>query len=226
MYTDFFYFDIETTSKYGDLNTLKLNDKRGYDLFVKKCDSLKEEWKETHTPEELYPNKAPLLSEHGMIVCISYGIFKNGVAQIGSFLNRDGDEQALMTNIMKLFNSVGSKKRICGYNIRNFDIPWITRKLYKYSLDIPGNINTVDKKPWETWNLDIFDIWKSSGKIQRLNPTMDEVAYDLGIDSSKTTLNGSKIHEYYWVKKDYDSIMHYCEQDVRVLIDIAKKMKL
>lgn len=224
MYTDFFYFDIETTSKYGDLNTLKLNDKRGYDLFLKKCVVFKDEWKEGL--EELYPMKAPLLSEHGMIVCISYGIFKNGIPQIGSFLNRDGDEEALMNNIKKLFDSVGSKKRIVGYNIRNFDIPWITRKLYKYGLEIPNNINTVDKKPWETWNLDIFDVWKSSGKIQRINPSMDEVAYDLGIESSKTNMSGSQVHDYYWVRKDYDSIMKYCEQDVRVLIDIAKKMKL
>lgn len=225
MYTDFFYFDIETTSKYGDLSTLKLNDPRGYDLFVKKCEALKDDWGD-YDVNELYPQKAPLLSEHGMIVCISYAIFKNGQPQIGSFLNRDSDEESLMNNIKKLFDSVGSKKRICGYNIKNFDIPWITRKLYKYGLDIPSNINTIDKKPWETWNLDIFDVWKSSGKIQRLNPSMDEVAYDLGINSSKTILNGSKIHEYYWIKKDYESIMHYCEQDVKVLIEIAKKMKL
>lgn len=224
MYTDFFYFDIETTSKYGDINTLKLNDPRGYDLFVKKCEVFKDEWKEPI--EKLYPMKAPLLSEHGMIVCISYGIYKNGVPQIGSFLNRDGNEEALMINIKKLFDSVGSKKRIVGYNIKNFDIPWITRKLYKYGLTIPDNINNLDKKPWETWNLDIFDVWKSFGKIQRINPSMDEVAYDLGIESSKANMNGSQVFDYYWVRKDYDSIMHYCELDVKVLIEIAKKMML
>ena len=224
MYTDFFYFDIETTSKYGDINTLKLNDPRGYDLFVKKCEVFKDEWKDPL--DILYPAKAPLLSEHGMIICISYGIFKNGVLQIGSFLNRDGNEELLMNNIKKLFDSVGSHKRICGYNIKNFDIPWITRKLYKYGLDVPNNINTVDKKPWETWNLDIFDVWKSSGKIQRVNSSMDEVAYDLGIESSKKIVNGSKVHEYYWIKKDHDSIMKYCELDVKVLIDIVRKMNL
>jgi 3'-5' exonuclease len=224
MYKDFFYFDIETTSKYGDINTLKLNDPRGYELFLKKCEVFKDEWKEPI--EQLYPMKAPLMSEHGMIVCISYGIFKNGVLQIGSFLNRDGNEEELMNKIKKLFDSVGNKKRICGYNIKNFDIPWITRKLYKYNLEIPNNIYTVDKKPWETWNLDIFDIWKSSGKIQRVNPSMDEVAYDLGIESSKANMNGSQVHDYYWVKKDYDSIMHYCELDVKVLVEITKRMML
>jgi hypothetical protein len=221
MYTDFFYFDIETTSKYPDLETLKRKDHRGYDLFLRKCEVFKDEWKEPY--EQLYPMKAPLMAEHGMIVCVSYGIFKNGVSQIGSFLNRDGDEEALMNNIKKLFDSVGSKKRICGYNIKNFDIPWITKKFYKYGLEIPSNINTVDKKPWETWNLDIFDVWKSSGKIQRVNPSMDEVAYDLGIESSKNILNGSKVHEYYWLKKDYDAIMQYCELD---LIEITKRMML
>jgi len=55
---------------------------------------------------------------------------------------------------------------------------------------------------------------------------MDEVAYDLGIESSKKIVNGSKVHEYYWIKKDYDSIMKYCELDVKVLIDIVRKMNL
>lgn len=224
MYKDFFYFDIETTSKYGDINTLKLNDLRGYELFIKKCEVFKDEWKEPI--EQLYPMKAPLMSEHGMIVCISYGIFKNDVLQIGSFLNRDGNEEELMNKIQKLFHSVGSKKRICGYNIKNFDIPWITRKLYKYNLDIPNNIYMVDKKPWETWNLDIFDVWKSSGKIQRVNPSMDEVGYELGIESSKTNMNGSQVHDYYWIKKDYDLIMNYCELDVKVLVEITKRMML
>jgi hypothetical protein len=55
---------------------------------------------------------------------------------------------------------------------------------------------------------------------------MDEVAYDLGLESSKANMNGSEVHEYYWVKKDYESIMHYCELDVKVLVDITKKMML
>lgn len=224
MYTDLFYFDIETTTKYKDLETLKNKDPRGYDIFVKKCKVFKDEW--TEPLEELYPMKAPLMSEHGMIVCISYGIFKNGILQIGSFLNRDGNEEKLMNDTKKLFDSVGSKKRICGYNIKNFDIPWITRKMYKYGLDIPNNINTFDKKPWETWNLDIFDVWKSSGKIQRVNSSMDEVAYDLGVHSSKEKMDGSQVYEYYWIKKDYNSIMEYCEEDVKTLVNITKKMGL
>ena len=55
---------------------------------------------------------------------------------------------------------------------------------------------------------------------------MDEVAYDLGIESSKNNLDGSKVHEYYWIKRDNQSIMNYCEQDVRVLVDISRKIKL
>jgi uncharacterized protein YprB with RNaseH-like and TPR domain len=224
MYTDLFYFDIETTTKYKDLETLKEKDKRGYEIFVKKCKVFKDEWVEPL--EELYTMKAPLMSEHGMIVCISYGIFKNDVLQIGSFLNRDGNEEKLMNDTKKLFDSLGSRKRICGYNIKNFDIPWITRKMYKYGLDIPNNINTFDKKPWETWNLDIFDVWKSSGKIQRVNSSMDEVAYELGVPSSKEKMDGSEVYEYYWIKKDYKSIMEYCEEDVTTLVNITKKMGL
>lgn len=219
MYTNFFFFDIETTSKYGDYKTLQLNDPRGADLFAKKCDRMADydEWK-GKTIDELYINKSPLLAEHGKIICLSFGMFKDEHTPVIRTIIND-DESILMGEIKELFDKVGSKRAICGYNIKNFDLPWITRKLYKYDLSIPNNINVIDKKPWETGIVDIYSYFLKY-------TSMDEVAYDLDIESSKNNLDGSKVHDYYWVKRDNKSIMNYCEQDVRVLIDIATKIKL
>ena len=219
MYTNFFFFDIETTSKYGDFKTLQLNDPRGATLFEKKCERMSDydDWK-GKTIDQLYIDKSPLLAEHGKIVCLSFGMFKDENTPIIRTLIND-DEEVLMKEIKELLDKVGMKRRICGYNIKNFDLPWITRKLYKYDLAIPQNINIIDKKPWETGIVDIYSYFLKY-------TSMDEVAYDLGITSSKDTLDGSKVHEYYWIRRDSKSIMNYCEQDVRVLIDIAKKIVL
>jgi len=222
MYTNFFFFDIETTSKYGDFNTLKLNDPRGAELFIKKCDRMADfdEWK-GKTVEELYVTKSPLLAEHGKIICLSFGMFKDSTSDTPIIRTLINDkEEVLMTEIKQLFDKVGkSGKRICGYNVKNFDVPWIIRKLYKYDLEIPSIINVIDKKPWETGIIDLYSYFVKY-------TSMDEVAYDLGIESSKNNLDGSKVHEYYWIKRDNQSIMNYCEQDVRVLVDISRKIKL
>jgi len=218
MYTDFFFFDIETTSKYSDFKTLQLNDPIGAELFIKKCKRMSDfdDWK-GKTVDELYIDKSPLLAEHGKIICLSFGMFKDNKPIIRTLIN--DDEEVLMKDVKELFDKVNFKRKICGYNIKNFDLPWIIRKLYKYDLDIPLNINVVNKKPWETGIIDIYSYFLKY-------TSMDEVAYDLSIESSKKNLSGDKVHEYYWVRKDNKSIMNYCEQDVRVLIDIAQKIKL
>jgi 3'-5' exonuclease len=223
MYSDFLYFDIETTTKYATLDLLKLNDPRGYDLFLRKCQVMSdfnEIWRGGN-PEDLYIDKGPLLAEHGKIICLSFGIYKDGAQYIRTFI-KDNEEE-LMTDIKQFFDKMGGKRRLCGYNIKNFDIPWIIRKLFKYNLGIPMNLNIIDKKPWETGVVDISDIWKLNGKY---NVPMDEVAYELGVESSKGSVGGDKVHHYYYDLNDTKSIMNYCEADVRVIMEIAKRLSL
>ena len=223
MFKNYFYFDIETTSKYIDITEFEKMDKRGYDLFVKKKDMMfdyDEKW--TAPLSRLYVDKAPILPEYGKIICMSFGMFVNDKLQIRTII--DDDEEKLLNTIKGVLDKVnGTNKRLCGFSIKSFDIPWIVRKMYKYNIQLPHSIDFSGLKPWEIGVVDVYDIWKGSA---RLGASLDEVAYDLGIDSPKKKMSGKDIHSYYWLKKDKASIIEYCESDITCLVDIASKLKI
>ena len=132
-----FYFDIETTSKYPDLETLKNDDFRGYELFIKKCDRNKLKHADWNKDENVvYLEKSPLLPEFGKIICFSYAYYNEGDFIVRSLpldipSNLIDYEKILLENVSKLFLKVGqAQKSLCGFNIKGFDIPWLNRKFY------------------------------------------------------------------------------------------------
>jgi len=223
MYKDYFFFDIETTSKKPTLMDLKLDDPYGAELFIKKCEKLKKypnsEWVDIPC-EDLYIEKSSILPEFGKIICMSFGMFSDDQKHVMTIIEED--EEKLMQRIAKVFTRAG-KRRLCGFNIKSFDIPWIVRKLYKYNIDIPSNINFYGVKPWEMNIVDLLETWKGTGKY---NMTLEEIAYDIGIENPKKLMSGNEVHEYYWFKKDIKSIMNYCESDINCIIQIADKLKM
>lgn len=222
-YKNFFYFDIETTSKSPTLFDLKLEDERGYDLFLRKYELMKKFDSDWNRPiEDVYVDKAPLLPEFGKIICMSFGLFKDDVKTIMTIV--EDDEETLMKRITKIFiRASETGKTLCGFNVKLFDLPFIIKKMYKYNIDIPLSLNFVNAKPWEIYIKDISDIWKGIGKS---GASLDEVTYELDLPSPKKTMKGEEVHFYYWTKKDKKSIIDHCELDVAALIQVAEKLKL
>ncbi len=222
-YKNFFFFDIETTSKSQSVFDLKLDDERGYDLFIKKCESMKRFDADWNKPiDELYIDKAPLLPEFGKIICMSFGMFNDEAKKIMTIV--EDDEEVMMRRIAKVFNRAGQSRRVpCGFNIKMFDLPWIIKKMYKYEIDVPLCLNFVNVKPWEISITDISEIWKGIGKT---SSSLDEVLYELDIPISKKIMEGTDVHEYFWGKGDKKSIIAKCEQDIEKLILVSEKLKL
>ena len=221
-YKNFFYLDIETTSKFSSIFDLKLDDEIGYDLFIKKCVTMKKfdlDW--NRSPEDLYIEKAPLLPEYGRIICMSFGMFTDEKKNIMTIV--EDDEEILLKRVAKIITRAGHSKRpLCGYSLKVFDLPWLIKKMHKYEIDVPLNLNFTTLKPWEINVFDIADIWKGIGKSMS---SMDEVMYDLGIHTKKI-ISGEDVQEFYWTKKDTKTIVNKCENDINNLILISEKLKL
>lgn len=222
-YKNLFYFDIETVGQYKDLNSLKQNDLRGYDLFLKKYEN--NPWLQDRNKniENAYLNNAPVFSTFGKIVCISFGYYHDKTPQGYTISSICGhNEREIVIEFSELLNKVQKKGMfLSGYRIKSFDIPWLVHKLNKYNQQLPKLIDIYGKKPWELNVFDLADEWKQSFKYY---VSFDEVAYELGVDSPKDDINGSDVHRVYWEDDDLNRIRVYCEKDVNTCLRVAEKM--
>lgn len=222
-YKSLFYFDIETVSKYKDINDFKENDNRGYDIFLRKIERKSErfiEWKSDL--DIVYANKAPLMPEFGKIVCISMAYFKNEELKLKSIY--DHNEENIIIEAQKIFKNIGENTifNLCGYYIKGFDIPWLNKKFLKYGLEIPKLLKTYNIKPWELNVYDLADIWRTTGTLE--NSSFDEMLYELNIESPKDDISGNDVNTTYWIDDDLERIKNYCEKDVLAVINATKKI--
>jgi 3'-5' exonuclease len=220
-YKDFLYFDIETCGNYKDLDSLRSSNEREFKLFIKKYE--KNPYMNSKDVDISYLNNCSLIPTFGKILCISFGYYteKNSKGYTISSLYGE-DEKSLITEFNEILHKASLKSMwLSGYNITGFDIPWILRKTLKYKLPIPKLIDTFGIKPWETAIFDLSDEWKQ--KYYHYS-SLDEVAYDLGIDSPKDNMDGSMVHSTYWNDNNIDNIKEYCEKDVLATMIISKNM--
>jgi len=201
------FFDIETCGNHPNFDTFLEKDSGGAEIWKKKAQRLQYE-----SPRKGYDEKVALFPEFGQIVCLSYGIWKDGEMTIKTI---QGDEPAMMKYIANLFYKAGANGLTpTGWNIKNFDIPWVVRKLLMNSIPVPQSISSYDKKPWEVNILDMKEMWKS---FSSLDVTFEEAAYSLGIPTPKDDIDGSQVHGEFW-KGNLDRIVTYCEKDVKTMI--------
>lgn len=222
-YKNLFYFDIETTSKYKNLLELEKNDKRGYDLFMRKIKRKSVrfiDWKKD--PDIVYKEKAGLIPEFGKIVCVSMSYFKHHNIKTKTICGHN--EKEIIKQTYEIFKNINKNTTfgLCGYYIKGFDIPFLNRKMLKYDLDIPQNLKTFNVKPWDMNVYDIAEIWKSNGTLE--NSSFDEVSYDLNLDSPKNIMSGNDVYKTYWIDENIEQIEKYCENDVKIVIDMAIKI--
>lgn len=224
-YKQLFYFDIETAGKYATLEDYYINDSRGAELFELKYSQKRKSndprWGDD--PDIAYLRNSPLLCEFGRIVSVGMAFIKpDNSISIDAI---DGeDEKDILLRTQKIFNKVeNSGLVICGYNIKGFDIPWLFKKLCMYGLEVPNNLNTFGKKPWEVKNVDIAEVWKSTNWE---SVPFGEVAYSLGISSPKSgEIEGKNVHKHYWENKNIKGISEYCKKDVMTLVKICEKLE-
>jgi predicted PolB exonuclease-like 3'-5' exonuclease len=168
---------------------------------------------------EAYENKVALYPEFGAITCLSYGTWSENGMQISTVSGEN--EKEVLEKIRILFLKAGSNGLTpTGWNIKNFDIPWIVRKMMMYGIDVPDAISSFDKKPWEVNIFDMKEMWKGWCSI---DCNFEEAAYSMGVPSPKDDIDGSQTHSEFW-KGNIERIATYCEKDVKAMIQMAEKM--
>ena len=217
------FLDIETVSEQADFESLS---PEFQGLWAHKSKSVLRVKEEELTEEMIhasYTDRAAIFAEFGKIVCISVGIMhrdKNDQRlrlRLKSYANED--EAALLKDFGELIQQYYSNKYICGHNIKEFDIPYICRRMIINQLELPSALNLYGKKPWETQHLlDTLELWKFG---DRKNYTSLKVlAAALKFPSPKDDIDGSMVGRVFWQEKDLDRIAYYCEKDVLATVQL------
>lgn len=214
--------DIETVSQYSCFDAVPLNWQQ---LWSEKISAY---LCQEETPDECYNKRAAILAEFGKIVCISVGYFRkeSGQNQIRIKSFAGDDEIIILKSFMESLNQwYNIKKSIsfCGHNVKEFDLPYICRRLLINQFNIPQYLNFQSMKPWETNIVDTMQFWKFGDYKNYIS--LNLLAACLGIDSPKTDMDGSKVGDVYWNEKDLQKIVNYCQKDVVTVGQIILKMK-
>ena len=209
------FFDIETAGQENDNVGFLQKDAEGHHIFEKKSERLG-----YSDVTSGYYNKAGLFPEFGRIVCVSYGMwFGPGDYRIATV--SDENERDLCQKIANLFHTSYSKDYVpVGWNIKNYDVPWLFRKMLMHGIQVPYLLNSFGKKPWEMNLIDLKDMWKGGSN---LDVTFEEACYAMGISNPKNILGGENVHRSYH-EGDIATIVEYCEADVKSMIELVEKI--
>lgn len=205
------FLDVETVPLVAQFQQLPENFQ---ELWVKKAERIKSE--DEKTAEELFFEKAGIYSEFGKIVCISAGFFheENEELKFRCKAFYSDDEAELLTDFADLLNTrfSATDNYLCGHNSREFDFPYIARRMLINRIPIPDIMNLQGKKPWEVTHLDTMDLWKFGDYKNYTSLAL--LAAVFGIPTPKDDIMGADVARVYWVEKDLKRIAVYCNKDV------------
>lgn len=198
--------DIETVPQHQNWNEVSVEMQELYKAKTKY------QRKEEFTVEEFY-EKAGIWAEFGKIICISVGFFteQNNQLRITSFFS--DDEKQILLDFKKLldthFNS--AQHLLCAHNGKEFDFPYIARRMIINQISLPKKLNLFGKKPWEIPHLDTLELWKF-GDYKHYT-SLKLLTHILGIPSPKQDIDGSEVKNVYYQEKNLLRIVEYCERD-------------
>ena len=217
---DVLFLDIETVPA---VSSYELLDKPMQNLWDKKS-------KQFRTPDqaaaEIY-ERAGIYSEFGRIICISVGLIKDNSPasfRIKSFFG--DDEKSLLSEFSSMlikFSKSNREALLCAHNGKEFDFPYIARRMIINSLLIPDLLDNAGKKPWEVKLLDTMDLWKF-GDYKNYT-SLDLLTSILGIKTPKDDIDGSMVAGVYYEEKDLERIVRYCEKDVLAIAQVLLRFK-
>lgn len=217
---DLLFLDIETVPQHPDYSevpeALRL-------LWDKKAEKLKDE---DQSAEDIY-QRAGIYAEFGKIICISVGLIVSKAGQpffrVKSFA---GDNEAqLLREFAEMLEKFSAKPQanLCAHNGKEFDFPYIARRMLINGINIPLMLDVAGKKPWEVKFIDTMELWKF-GDYKHYT-SLNLLTQIFGIPTPKDDIDGSQVADVYYKEKNLERIVTYCEKDVLAVAQLFLKYK-
>jgi len=217
-----FLIDIETTSQEKNYDSLNENWKELWSEKIHKA------LPENITAEEYYPLRAGIMAEFAKVICISSGYFRklNNQVQLRIKSFSSHNEKDILENFINTiyhFQAINNNWCFTGHNIKEFDIPFLCRRMLINNLTIPPVMDFQNMRPWETPVTDTLHLWRF-GDYKHYT-SLKLLAATLGIVSPKDDIDGSMVGHVYWEEKNLERIVTYCQKDVVTVANIMLRFK-
>jgi len=215
------FLDIETvpqTYSYKDI------DSKTKELFDSK---VRFRLNDDTTYDELYERNAAIFAEFGKIVCVSVGFVRENnmerTIRLKSYYH--DDEKTLLTQFKGLLEDYynSSFHLLCGHNAKEFDFPYLCRRMLIHGIKLPNILNISGKKPWEIKHIDTMELWKF-GDFKSYT-SLALLCHVFNIPTPKDDISGADVARVYYEEKDLERIARYCEKDVSALIQLFLRLK-
>ncbi|WP_421873788.1 3'-5' exonuclease [Marinoscillum sp.] len=217
--------DIETVALTKDYQKLNVDLQKHWE---RKASFLRNE--DEHTADELFAERAGIYAEFGKVITVAFGIFHD--LPDGSLALRvksitGDDEKVLLTEIKQFLETKFDVEslRLCAHNGKEFDFPYLSRRMLINGIKLPYVLDNSGKKPWEVNFLDTMEMWKFG---DRKNFTsLDLLTTIFNIPSSKSDIDGSMVNQVYYEEENgLQRIEKYCQGDVIATAQLFLKMNV
>jgi len=215
------FLDIETVPEVYNFSDL---DQTTAQLYTQKVAF---QLRDNLTVEDLY-NKAGIFAEFGKIVCISCGLVRDNPT-VGKSIRMKSfhgdDEKELLLDFKKLLENLDERGDfiLCGHNAKEFDFPFIARRMLIHGIQLPRALDIAGKKPWEISHLDTMDLWKF-GDYKNFT-SLSLLCHIFKIPTPKDDISGADVARVYYEENNLNRIKVYCEKDVVALIQLFIRMQ-
>ncbi|MDR0661690.1 MAG: 3'-5' exonuclease [Prevotellaceae bacterium] len=218
---DVLFLDIETVPQYPSSADVPPAVMR---LWDKKSQYIRNEGE---TAEDIY-ERAGIWAEFGRIICISMGFmfFRDNERcfRVKSFYNND--EKVLLEEASEQLQQFFAKKlngRLCAHNGKEFDFPYMARRMLINGLKLPKMLDVAGAKPWEVPFLDTLELWKFGD--YKHYASLELLTHIFNIPTPKDDIDGGVVAEVYYKESDVQRIVRYCEKDVLAIAQLLLRFK-
>lgn len=222
------FIDVETVPVVENFSNLSAPMQH---LWAEKFERFKQRNPERYTQEtteaDAFEDEGGIFAEFGKIICISVGyIFKQGDERMFKLKSFFGDnEKELLIEFSKMMEAYFQKsnRNFCGHNIKEFDMPYIARRMIINSVRLPSVLDIAGKKPWEIKFIDTLELWKF-GDYKNYT-ALKVLTTVLDIPSPKDDIDGSEVSRVYYKENNLKRIVTYCEKDVIATAQVLLRFK-
>ncbi|MGB4413838.1 MAG: 3'-5' exonuclease [Paludibacter sp.] len=221
------FLDIETVPQKADISEIPEDLAH---LWEEKYNLIRKRMPEKYTAEtsaaEAFANSAGIYSEFGKIVCISVGFiyFKGLEMHFRTKSFAGNNEKTILDDFTQMLTKFCATKEhtLCGHNIKEFDIPYICRRMLINGINLPSVLQISGKKPWEISFIDTLELWKF-GDYKNYT-SLKLLTAIFGIPTPKDDIDGSQVAGVYYKEKDIERIAVYCQKDVVATTQVFLRM--